>query len=70
MKQIAVGFILGIGTQFLVGAYASSQTDRELERLRSEVSASNQSLKSIARSLDRIDDAFGNTGYIRVRLEK
>ncbi len=70
MKQIAIGFILGIGTQFIVGAYANSQTDREIDRVRSELSASNQQLKNIARSLDRIDDAFGNTGYIRVRLEK
>lgn len=61
MKKLALGFVLGLSVHFLMGAYASSN-ERELQQIRSEMRETNRHLSNMARSLDRIDDAFGSNG--------
>lgn len=68
-KNILFGFVLGLSVQFLLGATSTSELEREVSRLKDEVSESNQYLSNISRSLDRIDDSFGSS-YLNIKEQK
>lgn len=68
MKQIGIGFMLGIVCQFLVAAYSNTQTDREIQAMRQELEESNRYLSQITRSLDRIDDPFSSS-YLKIKMD-
>ena len=68
MKQIGIGFLLGFLCQFLVAAYANTQTDREIQAMRQELEESNRYLSQITRSLDRIDDPFSSS-YLKIKTD-
>ncbi|MBF2053414.1 MAG: hypothetical protein IGS03_08120 [Candidatus Sericytochromatia bacterium] len=65
-KPIIMALVLGFSLALSLGAYSQSQTDREIERLRSELNESNRHLSQISRSLDTMSRAFSN-GELRVR---
>lgn len=69
MKNFFLGLSLGLSAYLLMGAASTSNTDREIERLRSELSDTNRHLAQMVRSLDRIDDAFGSS-YLKVRNDR
>ncbi len=68
-KNILFGFVLGISVHFLMGATTTSELEREVGRLKDELSESNQHLSNISRSLDRMDDPFGSS-YLNIKEQK
>ena len=69
VKVFSLGLAFGLAAHLLLAASSSAQTDREIERLRSELRNTNRYLEQMARSLDRIDDAFSGS-QLRVRSER
>lgn len=61
-QTLLLGFLLGLGVQLLMGAAETRDLEREIQQLRSEVSSTNRHLDQIARSLDRMDDAYSSSG--------
>lgn len=60
-KSLLLIMAAALSLQFLMGASSTSELEREVERLRSELATSNRHLEQISRSLDRMDDAFGSS---------
>lgn len=69
MKKYLIGFVLGFGVHLLMGAVQEIDNSRELSRIESELSKSNDYLRSISRSLDRLDDPVSGSEY-RVKVNK
>jgi hypothetical protein len=67
MRQLALGILIGFSLHLLMGA--TTQTDRELERISAELKQTNRHLDQMSRSLQRIERPF-NSSYVTVRNDR